>query len=540
MATISFNKKIFEREIGKLDEKMQEKIALFGTPIENIDDKEVEIEVYPNRPDLLSYYGFKRSFLHFLGKREKTEYKIFNPEKDYKIYVDSSLKNIRPYTVCAIIKNLNFTEELIKEVIDMQEKLHLTLGRNRKKFAIGIYPLEKVKLPITFKALEPDKIKFIPLDFEKEMNGFQILQRHPKGKEYASLLSGKEKFPIFIDSNNQILSMPPIINSQLTGKVDYKTKDIFLECSGSDLELLKKCLNIIVSNLSEAGGKTYSIEVIYGKESIITPEFKKEKMRINLENVNSLLGLNLKEENLNHLLKKMGYIYEKKNVEIPSWRTDIIHEVDLIEDVAIAYGYENFIAELPKIFTLGGESKSSKVKNKICEILTGLNLIETSSYHLTLKKDQFKKMSLEEKEYLELENSKTDYTILRKDLSHCLLRILSENSDSEYPQRIFEIGKVFEPEEKEKLSIALSPSNFTEARQILEYLFKMLNIQIEIKESKEVKPYFIEGRTVDIFLGNNCIGQLGEVHPKNLNNWKIKMPVSLFEISLKEVISLLE
>jgi phenylalanyl-tRNA synthetase beta chain len=539
MATISFNKRIFEREIGRLDEKMQDKIALFGTPIERIDNNEVEIEVYPNRPDLLSYYGFKRSFLHFLGKRDKTEYKIFNPEKDYKIYVDKSLKDIRPYTACSIVKNLHFTDELIKEVIDMQEKLHLTLGRNRKKFAIGIYPLEKIKLPITFKALEPDKIKFIPLDSEREMNGFQILQRHPKGKEYSHLLAGKEKFPIFVDSNNQILSMPPIINSQLTGRVDKKTRDIFIECSGFDLRLLKKCLNILVSNLAEAGGKVYSMEVLYENDKIITPDFKRDKMKINLEHVNSLLGINLKEEEIIKLLKKMGHSYEKKVVEISPWRTDIIHEVDLIEDIAISYGYENFIPEVPKISTIGGESKTSRIKKKISEILTGLSLIETSNYHLTIKSDQFRKMSLEEKDFIELENSKTEYTILRKDLSHYLLKVLSENSDSEYPQRIFEIGKVFEKEEKESLAVALSPSNFTEARQILEYLFRMLNLKIEIKEPRETKPYFIEGRAVDIFLNNINIGQLGEVHPKNLNNWKIKMPVSLFEISLKEVIDIL-
>jgi phenylalanyl-tRNA synthetase beta chain len=333
--------------------------------------------------------------------------------------------------------------------------------------------------------------------------------------------------------------MPPIINSQLTGRVDKKTRDIFIECSGFDLRLLKKCLNILVSNLAEAGGKVYSMEVLYENDKIITPDFKRDKMKINLEHVNSLLGINLKEEEIIKLLKKMGHSYEKKVVEISPWRTDIIHEVDLIEDIAISYGYENFIPEVPKISTIGGESKTSRIKKKISEILTGLSLIETSNYHLTIKSDQFRKMSLEEKDFIELENSKTEYTILRKDLSHYLLKVLSENSDSEYPQRIFEIGKVFEKEEKESLAVALSPSNFTEARQILEYLFRMLNLKIEIKEPRETKPYFIEGRAVDIFLNNINIGQLGEVHPKNLNNWKIKMPVSLFEISLKEVIDIL-
>ena len=159
MAIVSFNKKTFEKEIGKLDEKMQERIALFGTPVEGIDEREIQIEIFPNRPDLLSYHGFKRSFLAFLGKKTGlVKYKLNPPEKNYQIIVDSSVKNVRPCTFCAIVKGLKLDDEKIKEIIDMQEKLHATLGRKRKKVAIGIYPLDKIKLPITFKALEPDKI----------------------------------------------------------------------------------------------------------------------------------------------------------------------------------------------------------------------------------------------------------------------------------------------------------------------------------------------------------------------------------------------
>lgn len=218
MAIININKKLFEKEIGKLDEKMQDRIAMFGTPVEKISNEEIQIEIFPNRPDLLSYHGFKRSFLSFLGKKTGLKkYKINKPEKDYKVFIDSSVRNVRPYTACAIIKNLKLDNEKIKELIEIQEKLHITVGRKRKKVAIGIYPLEKIKLPITFKALEPDKIKFIPLEMSKEMSGLQILQRHATGKDYAHLLAGKEKFPIFLDANEDILSMPPIINSQLTG-----------------------------------------------------------------------------------------------------------------------------------------------------------------------------------------------------------------------------------------------------------------------------------------------------------------------------------
>ena len=540
MANIKFSRKTFEKEIGKLDEKMQNKIAMFGTPLESFDDNEIELEIFPNRPDLLSYQGFKRGFLGFLGKKTGLKtYKLNKPQKDYKVKIDSSLKEIRPFTTCAIIQGLKLDDDKIKELIDIQEKLHLTVGRKRKKLAIGIYPLEKIKLPITFRALEPDKIKFIPLESDREMSGLQILQKHPTGKNYAHLLAGKQKFPIFIDADKNILSMPPIINSQLTGKITYETKDVFIECSGFDFEILKKCLNILVTTMADMGGQIYQMELDYNGKKQITPDLTPEKNKISLENTNKLLGIELNEKQLKLNLEKMGHSYDKGKVESPAWRTDLLHEVDLIEDVAIAYGFENFEPQIPEISTIGEEDPKETIKRKISNILTGLNFLETSSYHLTTIRDQFEKMGISKpkpSDYIEVEDSKTEYKILRKDLSHYLMKIFSENVDAEYPQRIFETGRIFEGlKEKESLSLAITPGNFTELKQTLEYLFRMLGIKIEIKETENFPKHFIDGRCAEIKLENKSIGFLGEIHPKILRNCRIKMPVALFEISLEEI-----
>lgn len=550
VANVKINKKTFEKEIGKLDEKMQERIALFGTPIDKLSDEELEIEIFPNRPDLLSYHGFKRAFLAFIGKKPGLrEYKINKPQKDYKVIVDSSVKEIRPFTVCSIIKNLKFDSEKIKEMIEIQEKLHLTMGRNRKKLAIGIYPLEKITLPITYKALEPDKISFIPLEMDREMNGLQILQRHPTGRDYAHLLAGKAKFPIFVDAANQILSMPPIINSQLTGKVAETTKDIFMECSGFDIETLKKCLNILVATFADMGGEVYQMEIYYGlTKKEISPNFTPEKMKVALENVNRLIGLNLNEKELQKNLEKMGHKYDPKtkSVESAPWRVDLMHEVDLIEDVAIAYGYENLIPEIPDISTTGKESKKEMIKRKIGEILSGLGLLEVSNYHLTTKSDQIINMGLNEKNeknIVEVEQSKTDYKILRKNLTHYLMKNFGENVDSEYPQRIFETGTIFSLkneniDEKENLAIALAPGNFTELKQIIEYLFRMLDKKYQIVEPKEnhkETEHLIDGRIGEIKVNDKVVGYLGEVHPKILQNWKIRMPVVILEMDLEEI-----
>jgi len=215
MANVKFPRKEFEKHI-KLTDSVIEQIPLFGTPLESLTKEEIELEIFPNRPDTLSMQGFIRSFKSFLGKSPGLKkYKINKPEKNYKVKIHPSVKTVRPYTACAIVKNLSFDDDKIKEIIDLQEKLHSTLGRNRKKIAIGIYPLEKIKLPIRYEARKPQDIKFIPLDTDREMNGLQILQKHPAGRNYAHLLEDYDKFPVFVDSNDKILSMPP--HSQLSG-----------------------------------------------------------------------------------------------------------------------------------------------------------------------------------------------------------------------------------------------------------------------------------------------------------------------------------
>ncbi|MBI5149110.1 phenylalanine--tRNA ligase subunit beta [Candidatus Pacearchaeota archaeon] len=536
MAVIKFSRKEFEKYV-KLNKEIEEKINLLGTPVNSITNGEIEIEVLPNRPDLFSLQGFMNAFLAFLGKKTGLkEYKINKPEKNYEVRIDKSVRDVRPYTACAIIKNLKFDDEKIKEVIDIQEKIHSTLGRNRKKIAIGIYPLEKITLPIKFEARKPKDIKFIPLESDREMNGLQILQQHPAGRDYAYLLEGKDKYPVFVDAAGEILSMPPIINSGKTGKITEKTTDIFIECSGFDFSILKKALNILVAMLADMQGEIYQMNLKYDKPTI-TPDLSSEKMKISVENTNKLLGLNLNEGDIKKFLERMGYDYKDKQVSVPAWRTDIMHEVDLIEDIAIAYGYDNFTPEIPPISTIGEIDKKEILKKKIAEILTGSGLLEISTYHLLTKED----IGTLKIKSVEVEKSKSDFKVLRPNLLIPALKILSENVDTEYPQSIFELGTVFQEnkneetgiQEQENLVAALTPANFTNAKQALDYLARMLNIELKIKETRE--EHFIDGRAGQILLDNKEIGIIGEIHPSILTEWHLKMPLACFELRLEEI-----
>ncbi|VVB79696.1 Phenylalanine--tRNA ligase beta subunit [uncultured archaeon] len=543
MATLTISRKEFDKNV-KLSGDISEKLMNAGIAVDTVNENEVILDITANRPDLLSVQGIFRHLQAYYGKEKGLkEYKVEKPEKNFKVIIDKSVKDVRPFTVCAIVKNLKFDEEKIKQIIDMQEKLHNTVGRNRKKLAIGIYPLEKITLPIKFEAKKPNDIKFQPLEFPREITGLQILSQHPTGRDYAKLLEGKNKFPIFVDAKGKVLSMPPIINSHETGKVSYDTKEVFVECSGFDFEVLQKVLNIIVTTLADLGGKIYAMELDYGKK-VITPNLEPERMKLSLENANKLIGLDLTEKDLQNLLPKMGYDYSKGVVSIPAYRVDILHEVDIIEDVAVAYGYENLTPEIPKVATIGEESPISKLKNRITNILASVGLLEVSSLHLNTK-DEIKKANYDFKDFVEVEQSKTEYNCLRIDLLTNILKIISQNSDATYPQKVFELGTVFGLDsktetgiaEKERLAVGIVDEsvNFTEAKQVLDYLFKMLGKEYSLEETENTN--FISGRAGNILVNGKQIGYVGEIAPRVLKNWNINMPVVALELNIESLLN---
>jgi len=544
MAVITLDKKEIKKIIGKKD--IDETLAMFGTCIEKIKETEIEVEIAPNRPDLLSKQGFLRAFSAYMDKLKIKDYKI--KSSNYKIIVDKSVSKIRPYSMAAVVKGVKFTDEKIKEIMQWQEKIHSTIGRNRKKVALGYYILGKIKFPVKYTADEPKNINFIPLEMSEKMNALRILSAHPCGRDYGNLLEGLSKLPVYYDSNNEVLSLPPIINSNDSGKIIPGVTDIFIECSGTEQKILNKVIAMAVCDLIDQGGKAYSVSVIYGKKKE-TADLKPEKMPFSIDFINKILGLSLNEAQVKKLLEKMGIGFKKENRKpaalIPSYRTDIMHEVDIAEEIAIAYGYDKFIPEIPQISTIGEEDKISIFKRKISEILVGLGLLEISTYHLSTKENQFRKIGLKDEENLiEVTGAKTENNVLRISLLSQSIHILSENSDSSYPQKIFELGKVFYADknfetgigEKEQLCISLcsEKANFTEIKQVLDYLMRMIDREYEIKESKHFT--FIDGRCGEIFVSGKSIGFIGEINPGILNSNKIKLPVASLEISINGII----
>jgi phenylalanyl-tRNA synthetase beta chain len=544
MPTITISKKELEKLIGKKlkIEELKNRISYLGTDLEKIEGDEIIVEVFPNRPDMLSLQGFARALSSFISvKKGLRKYNVKNSKEE--VIIEQSVKKVRPYTACAVVKSIKFDNEKIKEIVQIQEKLHVTYGRNRRKVAIGIYPYEKIKTPIKYLAMEPEKIKFRPLEYPSVLNGIQILSKHSAGREYGHLLEKCKKYPVFIDVNNSILSMPPIINSHDTGKITGKTRDVFIECSGFDFNVLKKCLNIIVTALADMGGQIYSMKLKYRNKSFVTPDLKPEKMNLNLKYVNKILGLNLNKTDIKKYLEKMGYGFEKGKVLVPSYRTDILHEIDLIEDIAIAHGYENFKEEIPEVATIAEEDKFEVFKRKVSEILLGLGLTECNTYNLIDKDSLNKKMNVN-LDCVELSNaSSKDYSCLRSWMIPSLMNVLSNNKMYDYPQNIFEIGSVFKKDDKQETGVKEfsrtavllcgKDANYTKIRQILDALLNSLGLNYTIKEVKH--DSFIDGRVARISVNGKDVAYIGEISPVVLSNFGLEMPVAALELNLSEI-----
>lgn len=550
MPTLTLNKTVFEQLVGKKLslEELKDRISMLGTDLEKIEGDQIHVEIFPNRPDMLSEQGFARAFSSFIGV--KTGLRKYSVHKSkYKVIIDDSVKNIRPYTVCAVVKNIILDEEKVREIIQIQEKLHVTYGRNRKKVALGIYPLNKITFPVRYKAELPSKIKFRPLGMDQLMTAEQILSEHKMGQQYGHLLQGLSKYPYFIDANQEILSLPPIINSNLTGRVTTENTELFIECSGFDFLVLSRCLNMIVTALNEMGGEIYSVQLEYSSGLKTTPDLEPQPMPFNLEYVNKRIGLNLSSQEAGELLEKMGFGYSAGKVLVPAYRTDILHPVDLVEDIAIAYGYENLKAEIPNFSTAGREDDLEKFLTKIREVMVGLGLLETKNYHLNSAENLNQKMNLN-LELIPLLNAVGEHNQLRNSLLPSLIKVLSENQHHEYPQKLVEIGRVFSIDqeskdkeskidtgikESEHLGIVLShdKTDFTEIRQVLEALFYLLQLPVSVKEIDH--PSFIPGRVGEVIISGEKIGIIGEFHPAVLEHWQLKVPTVGAELDLEKV-----
>lgn len=500
-----------------------------------------------NRPDFWSTEGIARTISPYYTKeRGLREYKI-EPSK-VSIHVDRSVDEVRPFISAAIIEDIKITDDILKQLIQLQEKVTLTFGRKRKTAAIGIYDFEKMTPPITYKAFKPTELKFIPLGMTKEMSLKDILQKHPKGIEFAHLLIEHEKYPIVIDKNNLVASMPPVINSETTGKVTDTTKHLFIEVTGTNLEDTKVALNVVVAALADRGGKIKSVIIDYGKEKIITPDFTPKRMKVKLTNIERLTGIKFTIKELKDLLEKYSYNVKKAKdsieVEYPSYRQDIMHPVDVIEDLLIVYGFNKIEPVVPNIATRGELLDLEIFCESIRNVLPGFGAQELLNFTLTNKEILFQQMNIDEQPCAEIANPiSSKWSTIRNSILPSLMEFFNKNTSQEYPQQIYELGEVVTIDERAETktqspkvlcwALADKTANFTKAKQILNYILSGLELKYELQEY--TNNTFIPGRCAKIMINGTQLGFIGEIHPKVLKNFSIEFPICAFEMNISEL-----
>lgn len=520
-------------ELSGLDKNtVIKRIPMMGCDIERIEDDHVDIEFFPNRPDLYSTEGVARAIKGFLDI--ETGLREFNVRPSgIQISMDNEIKNIRPYLACAVVRGMRFNSRSIESLMALQESLHWAVGRNRKKVSIGVHDMRNITPPFKYIAQNPD-FKFTPLDFKEPLSMRSILEKHPKGIKFANILTNYKKFPLILDANDTVLSFPPIINGELT-KVTQGTTDLFIEVTGLD-PAVSIALNIVVASLAERGGLIETVMIDGNSE---TPELSPKIMELKGNEVEELLGFRLSNEEIISCLEKMRYGARSSGnnikVSVPGYRSDILHTCDLIEDIAIAYGFDKIKPELPSTQTSGRSHPISRSRDAIHAIMIGLGYQEVMPFTLTNEKMQFELMRREKAKGITriLYPISEDHTIVRPTILPNLLEILSINKHRELPQRIFEAGEVvLDCRTLQRLGcVAIHPqANFTEIQAITDAVLRERCIDYSVTESND--PAFIDGRRADVIINGEKAGVFGEIHPEVISNFGLEHPIIGFELNI--------
>ncbi len=544
MPTINFSLKDLENLSGiKITkEKLSKYLEYCKGELEGVSEDEAVISLNDtNLPYLWSVEGISRLIKRVSGKQKGIP-KIKINKSNYRIKVDNSVNTIRPYISSFVAKGRKVDGYLLKQIIQLQEKLSENYGRRRQKLAIGIYPFKKIKFPVKYKAVSPNSISFMPLGSKVDMTLEDILKKHPKGVEYSWILKNSNKYPILVDSENNVLSFPPIINSSKTGKVDINESEIFFEATGEDIETVNLASCIFAQALFDRGFKIQSVSVDYGNKKITTPDMSSETIRLSKEEIKEVLGIDLSEQNIKKLVEKAGHEYSKGKVKISPLRKDILHKVDIIEDIAIMYGYENIEEKPLEGYTIGETKKIVGLTDKARELAISLGYQEIFSPALNNKNNLYGNMNIEDFGTVEIEEYMSEnFSCLRTWLMPVLMEVLSKNKHNDYPQKIFEQGTVSIKKGKEIIDyerIALAYSNasakFTDMKQVLDFITSNLELKYELEEVDHKS--FIEGRVGKIIVNKKEIGLIGEINPEVLKRWGIKMPVAALEINLSGIL----
>ncbi|MGD9533687.1 MAG: phenylalanine--tRNA ligase subunit beta [Candidatus Nitrosocosmicus sp.] len=538
-------------------DKIIQELPYLGLDIEGRDENAgiIRLEFNPNRPDFSSENGIIR------GLRGLFETEIGLPQinnikpTQYVVQVDEAMRDVRPFIYSFAAKRSNpLTNDEIMQLISMQEDLHNGLGRKRRKASIGIHNLDVLTFPLRYILSDKHK-KFQPLDSELPLSIEDVLLQTQTGRTYSYILEGMEMVPLLIDSQNHVVSLPPIVNSSYT-RVDTSTSNLLVEVTATNAKYAKQMISILAYELNDMEFSLLSIVTdspYQGK--LLSPDLTPIIMDAKIASINDLLGTNLSPQDIIKCLEKCRCNGSVKDAEsivctAPSYRGDLFGPQDLCEEVLLGYGIRNLLPDYPYTKLVGEKNVHSKAFEKLRQVMIGLGFIEI--VNPSILSETLFKMSLADLDLAaddsilinSIENNNLE--MLRMRLYPSMVNTLSVNIHEKYPQKLFEIGKVFKQDgsgvtEGWSLVAAIAHdfTDFSEIKSTLESVMKFC-FDIDIQTSATTKPFLLKGHSALVSLKNSPIGCIGEVHPQVLENFSMRTLVSIFEIDLSSAFELLD
>jgi len=563
---------------------------LFGLGIEYEGETEngaFKLEFEPDRLDWLSVEGLARALRYHYGEARGIHVPSTN-DPEWVIEVQDTPPE-RPYVTGAVVRGLDFDPETLGSLIQLQEKLHATMGRGRAKGAIGVHDLRMLKgapgagtgdsgapgrgdstdragggrgKSLTYTSMDPDDERFVPLEGDEEMSPREVIERHHIGRGYADLVTDLERYPAIYDDIG-LFSFPPVVNGRRT-EVGENSRDLLVEMTGTDQWTVDRMLNVVCYALAARGGRIERVTVQYADDApgehagrrLDRPDLDTKAKHIAHDRIESVLGHEFDRETVLDCLERSGLDGTHQagdgsgqyEVEIPPYRVDVLHPIDVVDDIGRAYGFNDLQPRYPDVSTVGGRHERSRLEDATRETLVGLGFEDLLNFYMTSKPEVFERVNLDPADeafgagrpVTIKESYSAEYTILRTWGLPSVLQVLENNTHRSYPQHLAEVGLVAVCDETENTGVAeyrtvagalADPeASYEDARARLQALVRAFDATLETPPTDH--PSFIDGRCASVVVDGESVGVTGELHPVVLVEHDLELPVAAFEFRL--------
>ncbi|MFC7072412.1 phenylalanine--tRNA ligase subunit beta [Halovenus rubra] len=567
---------------NKSEEELLDDVFELGIEYEGeTEEGDLKLEFEPDRLDWLSVEGMARSLRYHYGEDRGLDVLSMN-DPEWTIEVDNTPEE-RPYVTGAVVRGVDLSDGVLDSLIQLQEKLHATMGRGRAKGAIGVHDLTMLKgAPLTdgaeksirYTSMSPDE-RFVPLESNEEMTPQTVIEEHHMGSEYADLVSGMDQYPAIYDDIG-LFSFPPVINGQRT-EVTAESRDLFIEMTGTDQWTIDRMLNIVCYALSARGGHLEGVRVSYSDDApgeyagaqVERPDFSTKIKTVSHDRIETTLGVGLDRETVVDCLERTGLAQTVKEddetgaveyeVEVPPYRVDVLHPVDIIDDIGRAYGFNELEPRYPDVATVGKRHERSRLEDAVRETLVGLGFEDLLNFYMTNEAENYERMNLtvpstddasaesnenavvgDDEPVTILETYSEEYTIMRTWALPSIMQVLESNTHRAYPQHLAEVGLAMTVDESENtnvaeyrtvaLAMADTEVSYEDIRGRLQALTRQFDATLETPPTDH--PSFISGRCAELVINGTAVGVVGEIHPGVIVDHDIEVPIVAAEFRL--------